>query len=142
MRSKKSIPELHERPPLDRDIKLTDIPQAKIDQLLVLLLAQPPNETRARQLLAQSVCSQAVLSEAEIEERGHGYGGRAELFLLLDEVGAADEADGAFVAEGGEQLEHGGGNVLGGALVGFAGAWGGVGVERWGRRGDVHDGRA
>ncbi len=116
----KSIPELHKRPPLDRDIKLTNIPQAEIDQLLVLLLAQPPNEARARQLPAQSVCSQAVLGEAEIEERCHGYGGCAELFLLLDEVGAADEADGAFVAEGGEKLEHGGGDVLGGVLVGVA----------------------
>jgi len=40
------------------------------------------------------------------------------LFLLLDEVGAADEAAGAFVAEGEEQLEHGGGNILRRVLVG------------------------
>lgn len=117
----KGIPELHERPSLDRDIKLTDIFQAEIDQLLVLLLAQPPNKARAWQFLAQPVGSEAVLREAEIEERGHGYGGCAELFLLLYEVGATDEADGAFVAEGGEQLEHGGGDVLGRGVSG--GRW-------------------
>ena len=49
------------------------------------------------------------------------------MFLLLDEVGAADETDGAFVAEGGEKLEHGRGNVLERVLVGAAGAMGVVG---------------
>lgn len=34
------------------------------------------------------------------------------MFLLLNEVGAADEADSAFVAELGQELEHGGGDGL------------------------------
>ena len=54
------------------------------------------------------------------------------MFLLLDEVGAADETDGASVAEGGEKLEHGRGNVLERVLVGAAGARGGGGIEWWG----------
>jgi hypothetical protein len=35
--------------------------------------------------------------------------------LLLGEVGAADEADGDFVAQGGEELQHLGGDGLEGS---------------------------
>lgn len=62
--------------------------------------------------MAELVGCQAVLGEAEVEERGYVDGRGAELFLLLDEVGAADEADGAFLTEGGEEGEHFGGDGL------------------------------
>lgn len=78
---------------------------APLRQRIVLLLPDPPDEARARELLAQSVGSQAVLREAKVEEGGD-VDGAAELLLLLDEVGAADETDGDLVAELGEELQH------------------------------------
>ena len=106
------IPELNKCPRLLRAINIRNIPQTKIDQLLILLLPQPSNKAITSQLLPQSNSSQSILSKAEIEEAGDGYRGRAKLFLLLHEIGTADEADGAFVAEGGEELQHFGGDGL------------------------------
>ena len=99
------IPKLHKRPPLHRYLQRSDIPQHKIHQSLVFFLAQPGDEIRAREGFSQPVGRQPVLGEAEVEEGCYGERGRAELFLLFNEVGAADEADGAFVAEGGEEGE-------------------------------------
>lgn len=111
------IPELNKRPCLDRTINIRNISQAKIHQLLVLLLPQPANEARTRHLLPQPICRQAVFCKAEVKEASDGYGGRAELLLLLNEIGAPNKADGAFVTEGRENLEHFGCNTLGRMLV-------------------------
>ena len=72
------------------------------------------NETATGQGLAHAVGDQAIFGEAEVEEGGDGNGRGAQVRLLLDQVGAADEANGAFVAEGGQELEHGGGCILAG----------------------------
>ena len=128
------IPELNKCPRLLRAINIRNIPQTKIDQLLVLLLPQPSNKAITRQLLPQPNSSQSILSKAEIEEAGDGYRGRAELFLLLHEIGTADEADGAFVAEGGEELQHFGGDGLEWWLALF---WGGSGRGEGTRRAGV-----
>ena len=109
------IPELNKRPRLLRTINIRNVPQTKVHQLLILLLSKPSNKAITSQLLPQSNSSQPILCKAEIEEAGDGYRGRAELFLLLHEIGTADEADGAFVAEGREELQH----------------FGGDGLERW-----------
>ena len=61
------------------------------------------------------VGGQTVFGEAEVEEGGYGDGGGADLLLLFGEVGAADEADGYFMAQGGEKGEH----FKGDGLVGF-----------------------
>jgi hypothetical protein len=71
----------------------------------VLVLANPFDEARAGQRLAHFVGSEAILGEAKVEQGGDGDVCGAELFLLLGEIGAADEANGNFVAEGGEDLE-------------------------------------
>lgn len=66
----------------------------------------------ARKRLAEFECREPVFREAVVKERGYVDGGRAELFLLLDEVGAADESNCHFVAQGGEQGEHFGFDAL------------------------------
>ncbi len=142
------VPKLDKGPPLDRDVDAGNVDEAEVDQLLVALLAEPLDEAVAGQRLAEPVRREAVFRKAEVEERRDGYGGRAELFLLLGEVGASDllrwsdlglsqgvgvgvgscygaeeggregwdwetdEADGAFVSELGEELEHFGGDGL------------------------------
>lgn len=68
----------------------------------------------ARQWLAQSVCRQTILSEAEVEEANDGYGGRSELFLLFDKIGATNKAYSAFMTKGGQELEHLRSNTLAG----------------------------
>lgn len=87
--------------------------QAEVDELLVPVLADPADEAVGGERLAELVRRQPVLGEAEVEEGGDGgAGGLAELLFLLDEVGAADEADGALLAEGLEEEEDFGGGVL------------------------------
>lgn len=76
------------------------------DELVVLLLPNPRYEALALELRAQTECGEAVLGEAEVEERGDVDVGGCELFLLLDQVRAADEPDCNLVAELREQLEH------------------------------------
>lgn len=98
------IPELNKSPRLDRTLDVGNIPQAEINQLLILFLPQKANEALTRQLLPQSVRRQTVFCKAEIEQSGDKNRRRTQLFLLLGEVGAADEADGAFMTEGGEEL--------------------------------------
>lgn len=78
--------------------------QDEFDKGLVALLADPPNEALRLELLPQSVGCQSVLGETEVEERGHvDFWGR-KLFLLLDEIGATDEPNGALVAQFRQQL--------------------------------------
>jgi hypothetical protein len=107
-----TVPELHESTSLDRDIQIRNIVQDEAHELFVVVLADPLDERVRGERHAHADGRQAVLGEAEVEEVGHGDAGGAELFLLLGEVGAADEADGDFVAEGGEELEHLGGDGL------------------------------
>ena len=109
-----SIPELHKRPRLNRTLNIRNISQTKIHQFLILLLPQPANEAITRQRLPQSNSRQAIFREAEIEKPRDGDGGCAELFLLFDEIGAANETYCAFMPEGGEELKHFGGDGLGG----------------------------
>ena len=89
--------------------QIGNVAEYELDEFLVARLAQPGDEGGGGQRLAHAVGDQTVLGKAVIEERGDGGGGRvADLFLLFDEVGAADEANGCLLAEGGEELEHGG----------------------------------
>jgi hypothetical protein len=101
-----AIAELDKSPALHRNIQIGHIMQNEPDKLLVILLANPLDETVRRERHTHADRRQAVLSKAEVEEGGDGDAGGAELFLLLGEVGAADEADGDFVAQGGEELQH------------------------------------
>ena len=108
-----SIPEFNKRPSLNGTLDIRNISQTKVHQFLILLLPQPANEAITRQRLPQSNSGQAIFREAEIEEPRDGDRGCAELFLLFDEIGAANETYGAFMAEGGEELKHFGGDGLG-----------------------------
>lgn len=101
-----AVAELDEGAALDGDVEVGDVVQHEAHQLLVLLLANVLDEAVGGQLLAQAVGRQAVLGEAKVEEGRDVDGRRAELLLLLDEVGAADEADGDFLAEAREEVEH------------------------------------
>lgn len=102
----RDLPELDESSRFDWAINVRNISQTEVGQLLVLFLAQPADETLTRKLGSQSVCCEAVLCEAEVEKTHNGYGGCAELFLLFDKVGAADEANGTLMAECREKLQH------------------------------------
>lgn len=101
-----AIPELDECTSLDGNIQVCHIMQDESHELLVVVLANPLDERMRGQRLAHTVGGQTVLGEAEVEECGDGDGGGAELFLLLGEVRAADEANGDFVTQSGEELEH------------------------------------
>lgn len=108
-----AVAELDEGSSLDGDVQVGNVVQDKVGQLLVLVLADPLDEAVGGQRLAQLVRGQAVLGEAVVEEGGDGHAsGLAELLLLLDEVGAADEADGALLAESLEELEDFGRGIL------------------------------
>lgn len=97
--ARKNEPKLHKSSSLDRTFHISQIPQHKIYQLLVPLFTQPAHEALAGELLRESVRRQAILGKTEIEEGGDGYLRRAELLLLLDQIGAADETDSTFVSE-------------------------------------------
>lgn len=116
-----AVPELDEGSPLDGDVEVGDVPQAEVDELLVGLLADVLDEAVGGQGLAQLVGRQAVLGEAPVEERDDVDLVGAQLLLLLDEVGAADETDGALLAEAREEGEHLGLDGLGGRLVSLVG---------------------
>lgn len=112
-----AVAELDKGAALDGDVEVSDVVQAEVDELLVLRLADPLDEAVGRERLAVLVRCQAVLREAEVEERLDVHVGRAKLFLLLDQVAATHEADGGLLAETGEKLEHLGGDGL------FLGGW-------------------
>lgn len=84
------VPKFDKRPSLDRNIDAGNVHEAEVDELLVAVLAEPLDEAVAGERHAEPVGRQPVLREAEVEERRDGDGGRAELLLLLGEVGAAD----------------------------------------------------
>ena len=109
----KVIPELDECPPLHRTIDPCKVNQTKVCQLLVLFFAQPLDEAVTRQRDPHPVGHESIFGETEVEEGCYSNRRRAELFLLLDEVGAPDEADGTFVTQGGQELEHLRGDGLG-----------------------------
>lgn len=91
-----AIAELDKGTPLHRDVQVGNVVKAEVCELLVLVLADPLDEAVAGHGLAELVGRQAILGEAEVEEGGDGdASGLAQLLLLLDEVGAADETDGA-----------------------------------------------
>ena len=108
-----AIPELDECAPLLGNLEVGNVVQDELDELLVRLLAQPSDEAVRGKGHAHAIGRETVLGEAEVEERGHGYGGSAELLLLLYKVGAAHETDGDLVPEAGEEFEHLGGDSLG-----------------------------
>lgn len=108
-----AVTELDKGTPLDGDIQVSDVVQAEFDELLVGLLANPADEAVRGERLAQLVGRETVLGEAEVEEGGDGdAGGLSELLLLLNEVGATNEANGAFLAEGLEEVENFGRGIL------------------------------
>lgn len=122
----------------DGDVKVGDVVQDELDELLVGFLADPADEAVGLERLAELVRRQAVLGEAKVEERNDGRArGLAQLLLLLGEVGAADVADGAFLAERGEEGEHLGGRglrLLAACLQCFMLFWGVVATRRAGVR--------
>lgn len=107
-----AVAELNECAALDGDVQVGNVVQAESDQLLVLVLADPLDEAVGGELRAVLVCRQAVLGEAEVEQGRHAHVGCANLLLLLDQVTAAHETDGALLAEAGEELKHLGGDGL------------------------------
>ncbi len=115
-----AVAELDEGAALDGDVEVGNVVQDKVGELLVLGLADPLDEAVGGQRLAELEGREAVLGEAKVKERRDGRaGGAAELLLLLDEVGAADEADGALLAQGAQDGEDLGGGALGGVEVRF-----------------------
>ncbi len=81
--------------------------QHELDKLLVPVLADVLDEAVGRKLLAEPVRRQAVLGKGKVEERHDGSAGRlADLLLLLNEVGAADEADGALLSQVVQESEN------------------------------------
>lgn len=108
-----AIAKLDESAALDWDVQVGDVVQDEAHELLVLVLSDPLDEAVAGEGHAHANGREAVLREAVVEEGRDGDAGGAELLLLLGEVGAADEANGDFVAEGGEELQHFSGDGLG-----------------------------
>lgn len=108
-----AVTELDEGSSLDGDVQVGNVVQDEVGKLLVLVLTNPLDKAVGGERLAQLVCGQAVLGEAVVEEGGDRHAsGLAELLLLLDEVGAADEANGALLAEGLEEVEDFGRGIL------------------------------
>lgn len=107
-----AVAEFNKSAALDGDVEVGNVVETKVDELLVLGLADPLNEAVGRECLAVLVRRQAVLGEAKVEESLDVHIGCAELFLLLDQVAAAHETDGGLLAESSEELEHLGGHGL------------------------------
>lgn len=95
-----AIAELDEGTTLDRDVEVGNVVQAEVGKLLVFVLANVLDEAVGGQLLAELEGLETVLGEAVVEKGGDRDAcGLTELLLLLDEVGATDETDGAFLTE-------------------------------------------
>jgi hypothetical protein len=107
-----AVAELQERAALDGDVEVGDVVQDEVDQLLVLLLADPLDEAGRGQRLTRLERRKAVLGEAEVEEALYRHAVGAQLFLLLGQVGTADVAYRALLAEAGEEVQHLGGHIL------------------------------
>lgn len=109
-----AVAELDKGAALDGDVEVGNVVQHKVGELLVLGLAEPLDEAVGGQGLAELEGREAVFGEAEIKQRRDGRaGGPADLLLLLGEVGAADEADGALLAQSAQDGEDLGGGALG-----------------------------
>lgn len=85
-----SIAELNESTTLPGQLGVGNELENKVDQRLVLVLSQPLNEVVARQRLAETESSQAVLREAEVEHGGNIDIRGSKLLLLFHEVRAAN----------------------------------------------------
>lgn len=81
-----AVAELNKGPALLRQFQIRHVSQHKVGQILIFVFAQPLDEAVAAERLAQTICGQSVLGEAEVEERGDINGGSSQLLLLLDEV--------------------------------------------------------
>ena len=101
-----AVAELDEGAPLDGDVEVGDVVQHEAHEFLVLVLADPLDEAVGGEGHAVPERREAVLGEGEVEEGRHRHVGRAELLLLLGQVGAAYRADGALLSELGEEGEH------------------------------------
>ena len=101
-----AIAELDEGTALLGDLEVGNVVQDELDELLVGLLADPLDERCRGERDAHAVCGQTVLGEAEVEKAGDGDGSSAELFLLLDEIATANEANGDLVTELRQESEH------------------------------------
>jgi hypothetical protein len=107
-----AVAELDEGTALLGDLEVGNVVQDELDELLVRLLANPLDERRRGERDAHAVCGQTVLGEAEVEEAGDGNGSSTELFLLLDEIATANEANGDLVTKLRQESEHLGGDHL------------------------------
>lgn len=107
-----AIPEFHKSTSHNRQVQFRNVLQAELDELLVFVFSEPANEGGRGEGLAETDCGETVFGEAEIEEGCYVYGAGAELFLLFGEIGAADVADGDFLAKRREEGEHCGGDCL------------------------------
>ncbi len=101
-----AVAELDKGAALDGDVEVGDVVQDEVDELFVLSLADPLDEARARQGLAQLPGRQAVLAEAEVEHARHGPVGGAELLLLLHQVRAAHVPYGDLLPQRRERGQH------------------------------------
>lgn len=94
-----ACPVLDKGATLARQLDAGDVAQHKVDEGLVPFLADVLDEAHTRQLSAHPVGRQPVLGEAVVEQPAHVNRVAPNLFLLLDQVGAANKADGAFVPQ-------------------------------------------
>lgn len=108
-----AVAEFDKRASLDGDVEIRHVVQDEVDEFLVFVFADPFDEAVGGEFLAELEGSEAVFRKAKVEEGCYGDAGWfADLFLLLVEVGAADESDGAFLTESGKDGEDFGRCVL------------------------------
>lgn len=94
-----AVAELDESSSFDGNIQIRNVVQDEAYKLLVVVLTNPLNEAGTCKWLTHTVCSQAVLRKAKVEEGSDRDRGGAELLLLFDQIGASHEANGDLVAE-------------------------------------------
>lgn len=78
-----TVAKLDECAALNGDLEISEVVHNVLDEGLVFLFADPFDEGVGGEGDTEFIGCQAVFSEAEVEERGYGNGGRAELFLLF-----------------------------------------------------------
>lgn len=97
---------LDERASLDGNIQVCDVVQQEFDELFVTVLTELLDEAVRGERYAQLEGCKSILGETEVEERGDGDRGSAELFLLFGEVRTPDISNGYFLAYCMEEGEH------------------------------------
>ena len=107
-----AVAELDKGAALDGDLEVGNVVEDKLDELLVVVLAEPLDEGVGGQLLATLVGSEAVLGKGKVEEVGDRDVGCAQLLLLLDKVAAADKANGNLLAKTDQEVKDLRGGVL------------------------------